>query len=309
MSSLRVRVALVLAVLLTFSLAQPSTAAPADLVTTLSEAESGNTAISGWQIQSSAQVSATGEEISQSRYDGSRWYRVGPRSTVLAGLVQNGRYPNLFHGTNMRDNVNRADFQVPWWYRTEFHVRDRSPNTVLKIPGVTSRGEVFLNGTKLGDVVGTYNARDFDISSLVKPGRNALAIKVAPADPQKHFTISWIDWAQPAPDNNMGLFRDVEIARGGAVSLVGAYVHTKLALPGFETAELKAFAEVRNNTAAPQTVALQGEVASRRLNQVVQLNAGETRTVAFAPETCLLYTDRSGERAHFRPHRYDVRYP
>ncbi|MFC0113014.1 glycoside hydrolase family 2 protein [Kibdelosporangium aridum] len=285
MSSLRVRVALVLAVLLTFSLAQPSTAAPADLVTTLSEAESGNTAISGWQIQSSAQVSATGEEISQSRYDGSRWYRVGPRSTVLAGLVQNGRYPNLFHGTNMRDNVNRADFQVPWWYRTEFHVRDRSPNTVLKIPGVTSRGEVFLNGTKLGDVVGTYNARDFDISSLVKPGRNALAIKVAPADPQKHFTISWIDWAQPAPDNNMGLFRDVEIARGGAVSLVGAYVHTKLALPGFETAELKAFAEVRNNTAAPQTVALQGEVASRRLNQVVQLNAGETRTVAFAPET------------------------
>src|ERR1043165_3077226 len=125
MSALRVRVALCMAVVLTLSLAPSSVAAPADVVTTLSEAESGNTVISGWQIQSSAHLSAAGAEISQPRYDGSRWYRVGPRSTVLAGLVQNGRYPDLFHGTNLREKVNRADFQVPWWYRTEFHVRDR----------------------------------------------------------------------------------------------------------------------------------------------------------------------------------------
>jgi exo-1,4-beta-D-glucosaminidase len=253
--------------------------------TTLSNAESSSTAVRGWQIQSSAQVSATGEEISKSRFDGSRWLPVGPRSTVLAGLVQNGRYPNLFYGTNLQDNVNKADFQVPWWYRTEFTVRDKSPNMTLKVPGVISRGEVFLNGTKLGEVTGVYNAREFDISALVKPGRNAVAIKVAPADPQKDFVISWIDWAQPAPDNNMGIWRDVEITRSGPVSVLGSYVHTKLALPGFEKADVTAFAEVRNNTNAVQYVTLQGEVANRNLYQVARLNAGETRTVQFPAQT------------------------
>jgi exo-1,4-beta-D-glucosaminidase len=287
MSSLRVRVALVLAVLLSLSLAPAATAAPAaaDVSTTLSDAESSSTAVRGWQIQSSAQVSATGEEISKSRFDGSRWLPVGPRSTVLAGLVQNGRYPNLFHGTNLRDNVNKADFQVPWWYRTEFSVRDKSPNMTLKVPGVISRGEVFFNGTKLGEVTGVYNAREFDISALVKPGRNAVAIKVAPADPQKDFVISWIDWAQPAPDNNMGIWRDVEITRSGPVSLLGSYAHTKLAVPGFEKADVTAFAEVRNNTNAVQYVTLQGEVANRDLYQVARLNAGETRTVQFPAQT------------------------
>jgi exo-1,4-beta-D-glucosaminidase len=286
MSSLRVRVALVLAVVLALGVAPAAQAADAaaDVLTTLPATQSGSTAVRGWQIQSSAQVSATGAEISRPRFDGSAWYPVGPRSTVLAGLVQNGRYPNLFYGTNLRDTVNRADFQVPWWYRTEFTATSVR-TTTLKVPGVTSRGEVFVNGTKVGDVVGVYNAREFDISGLVKPGRNAIAIKVAPADPMKDFGISWIDWAQPTPDSNMGIWRDVEITRSGPVSLVGGYVQTKLAVPGLEKADITAFAEVRNNTNAPQYVTLQGSAAGKGLYQVARLNAGETRTVEFPAQT------------------------
>jgi exo-1,4-beta-D-glucosaminidase len=286
MSSLRARIALVLAILFTVSLAPGAVAAPEVAVTTaLPEAAASSTPVAGWQIQSSKVVTAGGEDISQPKFSGAGWYPVGPRSTVLAGLVQNGRYPDLFKSTNLRDKVDRADFQVPWWYRSEFTVRGSSANTFLRLPGVVSRGEVWLNGTRLGEVVGTYNAREFDISSLVKPGRNALAIRVQPADPQKDFVISWIDWAQPAPDNNMGIWRDVEIVRTGPVSVLGSYVHTKLALPGMDSAELTAHAEVRNNRSTPQTVTLQGSIGWRQLFKVVRLNPGETRTVVFPAQT------------------------
>jgi exo-1,4-beta-D-glucosaminidase len=288
MSSLRARVALVLAVLLTFSLtpAAVASASPDSTATTaVPESTGSTTPVAGWQIQSSAQVSADGGQISRTPFNARSWYPVGPRSTVLAGLVQNGRYPDLFHSTNLRDKVNPADFTVPWWYRTEFTVRGSAPTTLLRVPGVISRGEVWVNGTKVGEVIGTYNAREFDISSIVRPGRNALAIKVQPADPQQDFGISWIDWAQPAPDNNMGIWRDVEIARIGPVSVIGTYAHTKLALPGMQSADVTAFAEVHNNTAAAQTVSLQGGIGERRLTQTVRLNAGETKAVAFPVQT------------------------
>ena len=130
MSSLRARVALVLAVLLTCSLAPNVTAAASPdtaAVTTLPDFTGNTTAVAGWQIRSSAQVSAGPDEISQTRFAARDWYPVGPRSTVLAGLVQNGKYPDLFHSTNLRDKVNPADFKVPWWYRTEFTVRGAAP--------------------------------------------------------------------------------------------------------------------------------------------------------------------------------------
>jgi exo-1,4-beta-D-glucosaminidase len=288
MSSLRARCALVLALLMTFTLAPAAAAAPppeSAASTALPESTGTSTPVAGWQIQSSAQVSADGSAISSTQFGARNWYPVGPRSTVLAGLVQNGRYPDLFYSTNLRDKVNPADFKVPWWYRTEFTVRGQAATTLLRVPGVISRGEVWVNGTNVGEVAGTYNAREFDISALVKPGRNALAIKVQPADPQQDFGISWIDWAQPAPDNNMGIWRDVEIARTGPVSVTGAYVHTKLALPGMESADVTAFAELRNNTKSAQTVSLQGSVGERRVNQSVRLNAGERRTVSLPPQT------------------------
>jgi exo-1,4-beta-D-glucosaminidase len=284
MPSLRARVALVLALLLPLSLSTATTAnadPTAEVTTALPDSTGAPTVVAGWQIQSSAQVGAGAEEISRTGFSARAWYPVGPRSTVLSGLMQNHKYSDLFYSTNLRDKVNPADFKVPWWYRTEFNVRGFAPTTLLRVPGVISRGEVWVNGTKVGDVVGTYNAREFDISKVVRPGRNALAIKVAPSNPQEDFAISWIDWAQPAPDANMGIWRDVEIARTGPVSVVGSYVHTKLALPGMQSADVTAFSELRNNTPTPQTVTLQGNVGDHWTAQSVRLNANETRTVSF----------------------------
>src|SRR5262245_25699677 len=121
MPSLRARVALVLALLLTFSLAPGAVASASpdtSTTTTLAESTGASTPVAGWQIQSSAQVSADGAAVSRTQFNARSWYPVGPRSTVLAGLVQNGKYPDLFYSANLRDKVNPADFKVPWWYRS-----------------------------------------------------------------------------------------------------------------------------------------------------------------------------------------------
>ncbi|GAB3486070.1 glycosyl hydrolase 2 galactose-binding domain-containing protein [Amycolatopsis cihanbeyliensis] len=286
MASFRSRLALLLAVLCALTLT-PATVAAGSAATGDSEglvmpkAMGEGSTVTGWHIRSSAELAAGGARISQPDFGNSGWYPVAPRSTIVAGLVQNGHYPNLFHSTNMRDQVDRADFAVPWWYRTEFRAAGPERNTFLRIPGAVSRADVWLNGTPLGGVVGTYNAGEFDIGPLLRPGRNALAIRVHPSDPDRDFAISWLDWAQPAPDNNMGIWRDVRLVRTGPVTLLGSYVHTDLELPGMDSARLVAHAEVRNNSTWARNVVLRGRIGPHRLRKEVRLGAGETRTVAF----------------------------
>lgn len=282
MSPLRRRFALLIAVLMTFSLLPGAGAAETpSQATVLPTTPGSRTVLDNWEIQSSQAVPGDGDQVSKPDFPTDGWYPVAPRTTVLAGLVENGKYPDLFHSTNMRDNVDPADFQVPWWYRTEFSVSGPGEHTSVRIPGAISRADVWLNGTRIGEVVGTYNAREFDIGPLLSAGTNALAIRVHPADPDRDFVVSWIDWAQPPPDNNMGIWRDVELVRSGPVSVLGSYVDTKLAMPALNSADLVAKAEVRNNAATATTVTLNATIDKHRLSQTVDLAANETRTVAF----------------------------
>src|SRR6185312_9647722 len=45
-------------------------------------------ALTGYRIQSSAKVTDSGATISKPGYAASGWYATGPRSTVVAGLLQ-----------------------------------------------------------------------------------------------------------------------------------------------------------------------------------------------------------------------------
>ena len=185
------------------------------------------TPIAGWHLQSSAVATAGGEVLSRPEYDPAGWYRVSARSTVMAGLIENGRYPaDLFHSTNLQ-KVDKAPFQVPWWYRETIVADASSQHTTLRVAGVTSKADVWFNGTLLTTLAGSHNATQIDVSRALRPGRNGLAIKVFPADANRDFTIGWIDWNPYPPDNNMGIWQDVTLHRTGGVSLAKPRVRTK----------------------------------------------------------------------------------
>ncbi len=252
---------------------QPATAASVHV-----GADAGTaTPLPGYLIQSSAKVSDDAA-VSRPGYATTGWYPVAARSTVYAGLLRNGVYPDPFYSTRMRD-VPKDQFAVPWWYRTDLNLDNTAQRTYLDFSGVLSKADVWVNGTKVAtkdQVNGAYTRHDLDVTALVHDGVNGVAFKVYPNDPNKDLSMGWIDWAQTPPDQNMGIVRDVLIRRSGPVALRGAHVVTKLTAGHVD---LTAKAVVRNDSAGAVSAVVSGTVAGRPISTTVSLAAKENKTV------------------------------
>ncbi|MFI6144669.1 glycosyl hydrolase 2 galactose-binding domain-containing protein [Streptomyces sp. NPDC051109] len=277
--------------------AAPSPRAPhVRAVTVVPAAAGSTTALSGYAIRSTAEVSDAAALVSAPGYRTNGWHPAGPRSTVLAALVADGTHPDPFYSTSQQ-RIPAAAFTVPWWFRAEFTVADTSTRTYLDFSGVVSAADVFVNGKQVATasaVAGAYTHHELDVTELVRAGANAVAFRIQPNDPRKNLTMGWLDWLQPPPDQNMGIVRDVLVRRGGRVALRDAHVVTSLAMPSPASADLTVKAKVRNESAEDVTAAVSGTIGSGiAFRREVPLRAHETKTVAFTPaDTPQLHLDR-----------------
>ncbi|MEV6723832.1 sugar-binding domain-containing protein [Streptomyces xanthochromogenes] len=245
------------------------------------------TALAGYAIRSTAEVTDSPAAVSSPGYSTAGWFPAGPRSTVLAALLAAGTYADPFYSTNQQ-KIPKADFTVPWWYRADFDVTDTASRTRLDFSGVISAADVYVNGKQVADkgaVTGAYTRHELDVSELVRAGTNTVAFRVQPNDPKKNLTMGWIDWLQPPPDENMGIVRDVLVRRGGPVALRDAHVVTALAVPSLSSADLTVKAEARNDSAAPVTARVRGTIGEISFAQDVTLAPHETKPVIFTPAT------------------------
>ncbi|MER5903394.1 exo-beta-D-glucosaminidase [Streptomyces mirabilis] len=244
------------------------------------------TALSGYAIQSTAKVTDAAADVSSPDYPASGWYSAGSRSTVLAALLADGKYADPFYSTNQQ-KIPKADFQVPWWYRSDFTVADTTERSYLDFSGVISAADVYVNGKRVAtaaEVAGAYTRHELDITSLVRSGTNTVAFRIRPNVPTKNLTMGWLDWLQPPPDQNMGIVRDVLVRRGGPVALRDAHVVTELAVPSLASADLTVKAQARNETSAPVTATVSGSIGPvASFSKTVSLAAHETKTVTFSP--------------------------
>ncbi|MER5506438.1 exo-beta-D-glucosaminidase [Streptomyces sp. NPDC002766] len=263
----------------------PGRPAPPAQVTRVPAAPGSTAALSGYAIQSTAEVTDSAAAVSSPGYPAAGWHPAGPRSTVLAALLADGVYADPFYSTDQR-KIPKADFQVPWWYRSDFTVADTSERTYLDFSGVISAADVYVDGKQVAttkDVTGAYTHHELDVTSLVRPGKNTVAFRIQPNDPAKNLTMGWIDWLQPPPDENMGIVRDVVVRRGGPVALRDAHVVTELDVPSLASADLTVKARARNDSDAPVTATVSGSIGSTTFTRPVSLAAHETRTVTFTP--------------------------
>ena len=79
----------------------------------------------GWKLFSSDVVSQDGAVISSNRFDNSTGYPVKLPATVMHGLMQNNLFPDIFE-PHILEQMDKAPFEVPWWYRKEFYVEEVS---------------------------------------------------------------------------------------------------------------------------------------------------------------------------------------
>ena len=257
-----------------------------------------------WQIQSSCEVKAAGEQISSVGFDAKGWHKADIPATVVGALVTDKTYPDPDFGTNLKSfpGMNYSDknlfanqdmpegspFLCSWWYRTEFTppAGELKKTQWLNFLGINYRANIWVNGHKVADaadVAGTYRSYEFDVSKFLQAGK-ASAIAVEVFAPEKYdLGITWVDWNPTPPDKDMGIWKEVFLRSSGDVNVRDPFVASKLD-PEYKTAELTISGELRNISDEPVKGVLRAELEGIELQQPVELSGGESKVVKFAPE-------------------------
>lgn len=229
-----------------------------------------------WSLVEAPKVSADGTALSKPGYDAKAWYAATVPGTVLTTLVDRGVYPDPDYGLNntvIPESLNKQAY----WYRTEFTApagqEGRHQQLVFK--GVNYAAEVWLNGTRLGALKGAFIRGQFDVTGKLKPGVNAIAVKVSPPPhpglaheesltagvgenggmqaldgPTFVASEGW-DWIPSVRDRNTGLWQDVVLASTGPVRIGDTQVVTTLPKADNSVAEVEIGVPVENLTNAP----------------------------------------------------------
>jgi exo-1,4-beta-D-glucosaminidase len=261
--------------------------------------------LGGWQVQSSATATQAGAQISSPGFPTGSWLHVRPDDAGAVGtevnaLVQTGHCPQVFFSTNMKncfgymENIGAdtiPEFSVPWWFRTDFLADPRhSGHTDLIINGVVGQADVWVNGSEVATqdtVQGDYTRYTFDITSLLRPGVNSLALEVYPNNPNTMFTLDNVDWTQIPPDNNTGIQFPIELHTSGSLALSDAHVVQDDA-SDLSSAALTLKADVTNNATTTQSGELSATVQSPNggdihVSRTVTVAPGTTKTFSFTP--------------------------
>jgi exo-1,4-beta-D-glucosaminidase len=258
----------------------------------------------GWQIQSSCEAKAGGEQVSAPGFLPTGWHKTTVPNTAVGTLVDDKTYPDPMYGTNLKKlpGMNYSDksffalhdmpagspFRCSWWWRTEFTLSPslNGDHFWLHFPGINYRANVWVNGKKIADakdVAGTYRIFEFDVTSALNlKGPNAVALEIF-APEKNDLGITWVDWNPTPADKDMGIWKEVTLTSNGPVALRNPFVRSKLDAE-YKTAELTVSTDLRNQSANPVKGVLVAQVDGQTLKQDVELASGESKTVRFSPE-------------------------
>jgi exo-1,4-beta-D-glucosaminidase len=260
--------------------------------------------LKGWEIQSSCDIKAGGEQVSRAGFATSGWHKTTVPNTVVGALVDDKTYPDPTYGTNMKnlpgmnysaatffanqDMPDGSPFKCAWWWRNEFvaPASFAKKNVSIHFPGINYRANVWFNGQQIGDtkeIAGTYRIFEFDLTKLVKSGaKNVIALEIS-APAKEDLGITWVDWNPTPADKNLGIWKEVTLTAHGPVAIRNPFVKTQLNAD-FTAADVTISAELRNDSGATTKGTLVAEVDGKTLKLPVELATGESKSVRFEPE-------------------------
>ena len=92
------------------------------------------------------------------------------------------------------------------------------PHALLRFDGIESAGTVWLNGVELGTTRGSRLAHEFDVTGILKEGKNTLAVRVAQFSAASYVEDQDMWWLP-------GIFRDVTLQARPADGMDDAFIH------------------------------------------------------------------------------------
>ncbi len=241
-----------------------------------------------WQMQSSANVSEDGDNISTLHFKPVKWYEAKVPNSTLGTLVDDGVFKDIFFNRNL-EKIPDSLFNVPWWYRRTFMISDVNPEQVYRIRfnGISYSADVWLNGKKIASadtIKGSFRQFVFNITPYIKKGENVIALKVAQAGPGD-LNIGFVDWNPEPADNNMGIWRDVHLEETGPVSIDQPFVITDVDTTTLDHANITLRVTLENHSDKNITGTLNTIIGSYvPFSKKVSLGAHETKEIVLTPE-------------------------
>jgi len=265
-------------------------------------------AAGAWKLERDSLVTADGKALSQVGFNDKDWLPATVPGTVLSSFIDDGAVPD----PNFSDNqlaISDSFFYADFWYRDEFVAPrlDALQHAWLHFNGVNWKAEVFLNGERVGQIDGGFLRGNFDVTSLIHPGRkNALAVRIiknatpgsvkektfarpdlnggalGADNPTYHATIGW-DWIPTVRGRDIGIWGDVFLTTTGPVTIENPLVTTALPLPDTSRAEAKIEATLRNSGKTPVDGVLRGRFGDLAFEKGVTVGAGELVIVKLDP--------------------------
>ncbi|GLY50708.1 discoidin domain-containing protein [Lentzea sp. NBRC 102530] len=256
---------------------------------------------SGWHLTMDDFAGTTdGAALAQPHVDTSKWLDATVPGTVLTSLVDQGHLPDpalALHNTAIPEALSRHS----WWYRRAFDLPEsfRNRTVWLELDGVMQHAEIWLNGTRIGDVTNPFVRGSFDITAALTDGTQVLALRLNPMkhpgsptdkggdggafpnsgqlylDSPTYLCISGWDWMPAVRDRGTGLWDHVRLRATGPATLGDTRVVTSLS-PDHRTADVTISVPVRNTGTAALPVTLQARFDGTKLAQTVTLPPGTT---------------------------------
>ena len=289
----------------------------------------------GWTLQRSSEVEASGETIASEGFDAKDWIVATVPGTVLTTYKNVGAVPNPNYADNIFQ-ISESFFNSNFWYRNEFSVPEgfASERVFLNFDGLNWKANIFLNGKKIGRIEGAFIRGKYDVTDLLKAGKNVLAVVIeknahigaikekyeyntdlnggilGADNPTFHASIGW-DWISTIRGRNIGIYNDVYLTTSGDVTLQDPFVQTSLSQPDLK-ATLTPEIFVQNHTEAPVKGVLKGSIGEIAFEQEVSLTAGEKRVVKFSPEKFSQLKEQKlnlwWPKGYGEPYLYDARF-
>ena len=263
-----------------------------------------------WRLQRANFVNDTGEILSKPAFQDKDWLVATVPGTVLTSYANVGAIPDPNFGQNQL-HISDSYFYSDFWYRTEFTAPQKSPQQFawLNFDGINWKAEVYLNGEKLGRIEGGFMRGQFDVSQKILAGQlNALAVRIeknatpgsckqktfevcaknggalGSDNPTYHASIGW-DWIPTMRGRDIGIWGDVSLTVTEAVTIENQFVSARLPLPETSSAELTVQTDLVNHQARPFTGTLHFRMGEIRVQQPIQLAAGERKTITLNPSS------------------------
>ena len=132
----------------------------------------------GWKIQRASEVFADGAAVSSPGFDVSGWLPATVPGTVLANYIRAGAVPDPAYGDNW-SQISDSFFNSDFWYRKEFdYSHSAGKRAFLDFDGINWKADLWLNGVRFGRMEGAFIRGHFDVDTLLREGRNVLAVRI-----------------------------------------------------------------------------------------------------------------------------------